>query len=148
MDKRLKKAAKEIVKGTIEGALTVILYIYIVPVIFKYIYNSLGYESPELDLLKPQYLGIMITILGLIVASRVLESTIFEPLLKSTANMIGIVFVIYLLGNGIIEVNNIPSGDFKVDFTFDLAPMIVVFFAFFAVPGVVMPFIRYFLKIK
>ncbi|MCE4624508.1 MAG: hypothetical protein F7C35_01405 [Desulfurococcales archaeon] len=148
-ESRLRIALWGATRGVIEGLLAIIIYIYLLPQLFMYIYEKLGYSGyPGYDIVSSKYLTFIILILGLSTTAKILKKTIFDPILRASANMFGILFVISFLGSGSFTLKNLPAGDFKADITLDLSPLLTVFFIFFVVPSVIAPFIDYFYEMS
>ena len=135
-----------ILRGLANAAITLVLYMYIFPELFRRLYENLGYSGMPLHATST-YLIFTLLIVGLHTAASLLEGSIFEPVLRSSANMFGVIYVLSFLGNGTISVSNIPVGEKTyIDFEIELGPIMLIFFAFFVVPSVAMPFINYFFK--
>jgi hypothetical protein len=143
---KVKELVKEAIKGIIDGILVIILYLYLLPYALGKIYEALGY-SWALPTRSGTFILLTIIIAGLTITARLVKGTIFNPTLRSTANLFGILFVLYIMGNGVITVSGVDAGDFTADITFDMSPIVVVIMFFFAIPGVIIPFIDYFINI-
>ena len=136
--------ARRLVVGAAEGAIIVLIYLYLLPALAGQLLSSLGQEAPS-PTGERGYLLIMLTIVGLSVASRVVACTIFSPILQSAGNMFGVIYALSYIGSGVIRVENLSVGNgLYMDVSFDISPIVVVFFAFFAAPSVIIPFLSYF----
>ena len=141
-----RKYAKKLLKGIIESLFTIILYLYIIPELFGNLYASLGLRgAPVGGAGTYTYVALVLIISGLHIAASMLEKTFFEPLLRASANMFGIIYMLSFIGINMISVRNIPVGDgIYVDIDFGMGPLTVIFFAFFVAPGIALPFIEHF----
>ncbi|MCE4627747.1 MAG: hypothetical protein F7C34_01165 [Desulfurococcales archaeon] len=136
---------KEALKGVLDAALLVILYLEIFPLLMERLYESMGYSAP--NYVSSVYLTVLVGISILTISARLLRDTFLEPVLRASANLMGILYVLSYLGTDtLVEVNNIPAGDYMLDIKFDLGPLLLIFFGFFVAPGVIMPFISYYVR--
>jgi len=138
--------AKRVTRGIANAAITIVLYIYLLPELFNKLYENLGYTPGPLHPTST-YLAFTLIIVGLHTAASLLEESIFEPVLRSSANLFGVIYVLSFLGNGTLSVNNVPAGNGTyVDLEMELGPIMIIFYAFFVAPSMAMPFIDYFFR--
>ncbi len=88
--------------------------------------------------------GIIVVFVLLSLAATALKGTIYAPLINALESILGFAVVIYLLNGGIISASLSYGGPVTV--TLDISPILMEIFLFFTVPGVVLPFIDYFLE--
>ncbi len=141
---KAEELVKRTISGIIEAIIIILIYLYLFPLVLNKLYSTFGYSYSLFGPSKNVYLAALIIIVGLGITSKILRGSILSPVLRAAANMIGIIYVLSLMGNGVITVEGLQSGGYTLDVTFDLSPIMIIFFAFFAVPGVIMPFITYY----
>ncbi len=143
-----KKIIRKITYGLLESIIIIILYIYILPTIITQLYSQMGAQGIPVPTRGPVYYAVLGTVLGLGIAARTLEGTIFRPILSASANLIGLLYAFTFFGTGIISASNIQVSSYTVSFSLDATPLILVFFAFFGAPSIILPFIEYFYNNK
>ncbi len=82
--------------------------------------------------------------LGLSIAADALRGTIYSPLIGALESILGFAVVVHFLNGGAISVSLNLGGPISV--TLDLSPVLMEIFLFFTLPGVVLPFVEYFMK--
>ncbi len=143
--KDLRWYAREALIGILDAALLAIIYLEVLPLLLNRLYESIGYTTTSY--MSSAYTAVLVGISILTVSARLLKGKFLEPVLRASANLMGVLYALSYLGtNALIEINNIQAGDYKIDIKFDLGPLLLIFFGFFVVPGVIMPFISYYYK--
>lgn len=88
--------------------------------------------------------GMIAVFVLLSLAATALKGTIYAPLINALESVLGFAIIVYLLNGGIISASLNYGG--PVTATLDISPILMEIFLFFTVPGVVLPFIDYFLE--
>jgi len=88
--------------------------------------------------------GMIAVFVLLSLAATALKGTIYAPLINALESVLGFAIIVYLLNGGIISASLNYGGPVTV--TLDISPILMEIFLFFTVPGVVLPFIDYFLE--
>ncbi len=144
MKKKYKILLKNIAYGLLDAALIALLYVYILPYLFSAISQQLESAQQIGPSLTHYYIAIAL-ISGLAISSRFFRGTIFRPVLLASANLLGALYSFSYLNKGVISAGPISSGDYNISFQLNITPLIIVFFMFFVVPSVVLPFVDYFI---
>ncbi len=141
-----KRALKNLIGGIVDALVAIIIFLYLLPLVFKLLLSKLGATEIPIELFTPEYYVILFTVVGLSVVSKTLKGTIFRPVLASAANMLAFIYVVSFLGAGLIHIENIRIEGLIVSATLDLGMIMIIMLAFFAIPSVIMPFITYFIQ--
>jgi hypothetical protein len=150
---KIKWIIKQIILGLIEGIFYSIVYIYILPYLYSYVLSSVSYGF-SISSLLPSYLTSEILIfiglfMGLEVVARIMKGTIYNPLLRASSSLLGLLIVLSYFNDGILRVGPIPvqsGGD--VFITLDLSLILLIYVAFIAAPGIIIPFVEYYVENK
>ncbi|MEB2792658.1 MAG: hypothetical protein G5Z42_03755 [Caldisphaeraceae archaeon] len=150
---KIKTMLRQIVLGMIEGIFYSIVYIYLLPYLYKsFAYSFSSFTSvPTLTSFIPTsevltYIGLFI---GLEVSAKVLKGTIYNPILKASSSLLGLLIVLIYFGGGVLKVGPIflkNMGDAYI--TLNLSLILLIYVAFIAAPGIIIPFIEYFVEDK
>lgn len=157
---RAAEVAREVVIGILEGVIFVLLYVYLLPSLLgslKFMLAAYYGAAPQssyqavTSLLAP---SIEIMLVGLVeafaVASRVLRGTVFGPVFRAFESLLGFLVVVYLasaiLPGGYISASYSPAQGVKVSVSLGAYPLLAAFLVLVVLPGVVAPFIDYFMS--
>ncbi len=91
-----------------------------------------------------EFMGLVFLFFGLSLAATALKGTLYAPLVKALESILGFAIVAYFLNGGVVSATINYGG--QVTVVLDLSPILYEIFLFFTVPGVVLPFVEYFLQ--
>jgi len=136
---RLKDVLAE---GILWGVYYWLLFAVIIPLLVNRLLGGIASEVivPETGELT----GLIFLFMGLSLTATALRGTIYSPLIGALESILGFAVVVYFLDGGIVSVSLDYGGPISV--TLDLSPILMEVFLFFTLPGVVLPFVEYFLK--
>ena len=139
--------AVEALKITLDAALLIVVYLEVLPYIINRLYESIGYTATSYSYVSQVYPAVLVGISILTVSARLLKGEFLEPVLRASANLMGVLYALSYLGTKtLIDASNLSVGGYNVDIKFDIGPLLLIFFGFFVAPGVIMPFISYYYK--
>ncbi len=151
----VREVVNEVLFGVIDGLIYVLLYVYIVPLLFDYILSyfssalSLGTLSQPLSVPLSELIIVIALFEGIGITSRILRGHILGPTLRALGSLLGLIFVLAvvqdIMPNGVIAGSYALSSNSYVTVKVDIDPLLVAFVAALALPGIVTPFIDYFL---
>ena len=129
-------------EGVLWGIYYWLLFAVVIPLLISRLLGGLAAEElvPETGELT----GLVFLFMGLSLASTALKGTIYSPLIGALESILGFAVVVYLLDGGVVSVSLNYAGPVSV--TLDLSPILMEVFLFFTLPGVVLPFVDYFLR--
>ncbi len=129
-------------EGVLWGIYYWLLFAVVIPLLVSRLLGGLAAEEfvPETGELT----GLVFLFMGLSLASTALKGTIYSPLIGALESILGFAVVVYLLDGGVVSVSLDYAGPVSV--TLDLSPILMEVFLFFTLPGVVLPFVDYFLR--
>ncbi len=129
-------------EGVLWGIYYWLLFAVVIPLLISRLLGGLAAEElvPETGELT----GLVFLFMGLSLASTALKGTIYSPLIGALESILGFAVVVYLLDGGVVSVSLNYAGPVSV--TLDLSPILMEVFLFFTLPGVVLPFVEYFLR--
>ncbi len=129
-------------EGVLWGIYYWLLFAVVIPLLISRLLGRLAAEElvPETGELT----GLVFLFMGLSLASTALKGTIYSPLIGALESILGFAVVVYLLDGGVVSVSLNYAGPVSV--TLDLSPILMEVFLFFTLPGVVLPFVEYFLR--
>ena len=129
-------------EGVLWGIYYWLLFAVVIPLLISRLLGGLAAEElvPETGELT----GLVFLFMGLSLASTALKGTIYSPLIGALESILGFAVVVYLLDGGVVSVSLNYAGPVSV--TLDLSPILMEVFLFFTLPGVVLPFVEYFMK--
>jgi len=129
-------------EGILWGVYYWLLFAVIIPLMVNRLLGEIASEVivPETGELT----GLIFLFMGLSLAATALRGTIYSPLIGALESILGFAVVVYFLDGGIVSVSLDYGGPISV--TLDLSPILMEVFLFFTLPGVVLPFVEYFLK--
>ncbi len=146
----VRELFREALIGVIEGLIYVLLYVYLLPGLVSYLGVLSGQQSLQGAYSYPtmyvvMYIGIFE---ALSVAARILRRTVFSPIFRSILALMGLVIVLYLLQTvmpgGVIKASYM-IGQANYSFSLSVYPLVLLFVVFLVLPGVILPFIDYFI---
>ena len=137
-----ERLADILVKGVLWGAYYWLLFAVIIPLLVNRLLGGIasGVIVPETGELT----GLIFLFMGLSLAATALRGTIYSPLIGALESILGFAVVVYFLDGGVVSVSLDYGGPISV--TLDLSPILMEVFLFFTLPGVVLPFVEYFLR--
>ncbi len=145
----LREVAREAVVGVIEGLVYVLLYVYLLPLLISYMGVLAGqpgiesaYSAPVANLVT--YIAVFE---ALSVTSRVMRNSVFSPIFRSILALTGLVVVLYIMQTvmpGGLIMSSYAYGQARYSLSLSVYPLILIFVVFLVLPGVIMPFIDYF----
>ncbi|MDK2384524.1 MAG: hypothetical protein QI199_06940 [Candidatus Korarchaeota archaeon] len=129
-----------------EGILWGVYYWLLFAVIIPLLVNRLlgGIVSEVIVPETGELTGLIFLFMGLSLAAAALRGTIYSPLIGALESILGFAVVVYFLDGGVVSVSLDYGGPISV--TLDLSPILMEVFLFFTLPGVVLPFVEYFIK--
>ncbi len=129
-------------EGILWGVYYWLLFAVIIPLLVNRLLGGIASEVivPETGELT----GLVFLFMGLSLAATALRGTIYSPLIGALESILGFAVVVYFLDGGVVSVSLDYGGPISV--TLDLSPILMEVFLFFTLPGVVLPFVEYFLK--
>jgi len=144
-----REVAREVIIGVLEGLVYMLLYLYLLPALVSYL--GVLADQPSLSAAYSYPIAYAVAYIGvfeaLSVAARVLRKTVFSPIFRSLLALIGLVVVLYVLGTvmpgGVIS-SSYSAGQAKYSLSLDVYPLVLLFVVFLVLPGVILPFIDYF----
>ena len=89
---------------------------------------------------------IVLLFIGLSLAATALKGTIYSPLIGALESILGFAVILYFMNGGIIEASLNYGGPVTV--MLDISPILWEIFLFFTIPGVVLPFVEYFMEMR
>ncbi len=130
-----------LVDGILWGIYYWLLFAVVIPLLVNRLLGGIASEVivPETGELT----GLIFLFMGLSLAATALRGTIYSPLIGALESILGFAVVVYLLDGGIVSVSLNYGGPISV--TLDLSPILMEIFLFFTLPGVVLPFVDYFM---
>ena len=157
---RAASVAREIVLGILEGVIFVLLYIYLLPSLLDALRLMLtayygaalppSYQPITPSLTQPLEIMLIGLVEAFAVASRVFKGTIFGPVFRAFESLLGFLVVAYLanavLPGGRIAASYSPAQGMKVYISLGVYPLLAAFLVLVVLPGVVAPFIDYFVS--
>ena len=140
---------KQVLLGILEGILYAIVYIYLLPYLFTLLSSSLTSQITTLtSFLSSEiyiYIGLFV---GLDVVARIMKGTIYNPLLRATSSLLGLLIVLSYFNNGILSAGPLSINGGEVYITLNLSIILLIYIAFIIAPGIIVPFIEYFVENK
>ncbi len=129
-------------EGILWGVYYWLLFAVIIPLLVNRLLGGIASEVivPETGELT----GLVFLFMGLSLAATALRGAIYSPLIGALESILGFAVVVYFLDGGVVSVSLDYGGPISV--TLDLSPILMEVFLFFTLPGVVLPFVEYFLK--
>lgn len=147
--KKIYWIIKQILIGVLEGILYSIIYIYLLPYLFTYLSSSLSSQIAPIGLPFSSeiyiYIGLFV---GLDVVARIMKGTIYNPLLRASSSLLGLLIVLSYFNGGVLSVGPISTSTGQVYITLDLSLILLIYVAFIIAPGIIIPFIEYFVENK
>lgn len=134
-----------IAHGAIGMIFYVLLYLYILPKAITGLAGDLASQVAEAATNTEVLLTFAVFFLGLSTAARALRGSIYQPLLHAISSLVGFFVLLYFTNGGVLD-STIQSGEGMMHIMLDLSPVLYVVFFFMTVPGIVIPFIEYFLR--
>ncbi len=87
---------------------------------------------------------IVLLFIGLSLAATAMKGTIYSPLIGALESILGFEIILYFMNGGIIEASLNYGGPITV--MLDISPILWEIFLFFTIPGVILPFVEYFVR--
>jgi len=144
-----REVVREVIIGVLEGLIYMFLYLYLLPALVSYLGVLAGQPSLSVAYSYPvaypvAYIGVFES---LSVAARILRKTVFSPIFRSLLALIGLVVILYVVGTvmpgGVIS-SSYSAGQAKYSLSLDVYPLVLLFVVSLVLPGVILPFIDYF----
>jgi len=140
---------KQVFLGILEGIFYSIIYVYFLPYLLTLLSSSLSSQIPLLALPFSSeiyiYIGLFV---GLDVVARIMKGTIYNPLLRASSSLLGLLIVLSYFNGGVLSVGPISTNGGQVYMTLDLSLILLIYVAFIIAPGIIIPFIEYFVENK
>ncbi|AFZ70304.1 hypothetical protein Calag_0544 [Caldisphaera lagunensis DSM 15908] len=147
--KKIYWIIKQILLGILEGILYSIVYIYLLPFLLTLISSTLSNQITAITSLLPSeiyiYIGLFV---GLDVVARIMKGTIYNPLLRATSSLLGLLIILSYFNNGILSAGPITINGVQAYITLNLSIILLIYIAFIIAPGIIIPFIEYFVENK
>jgi len=139
------RIAKAVAYGAVGMLFYVLMYLYLLPRAIAGLTGDLGSGIAEAASNRDVLLTFAVFFLGLSAAARALRGSIYQPLLHAISSLVGFFVLLYFTNGGVLE-STIGSSGGTMRVMLDISPVLYVVFFFMTVPGIIIPFIEYFLR--